>query len=77
MARSMSRRRFMQVAGAGVAAAAGAQALEADVASAHITSTVPTAGNASAAAIAPADPQMQRVLNQLMALEPPKFIDIV
>lgn len=76
MARSMSRRRFMQVAGAGVAATAGIQGLEADYASAHIATAVPTVGNASAAAIAPADPQMQRVLDQLKALEPPKFVDM-
>ena len=74
MSKAMSRRRFMQVTGLGVAAAtAGRQVFAVPSAAARGLSDL---GSTPAAQADMPDPQMQMVLDQLMALEPPRIIDM-
>lgn len=72
MAQQTSRRRFVQLAGTGAAAlAVASEATPTLAAAAHSLPNL-----AQAAPMLALDPQMQDVINELIALEPPKIIDM-
>lgn len=70
----INRRSFVQLVGAGAAAALGSQLLDPTLVGA---STVPSGGTfQTAQAMPPLDPQMQAVIDELVALEAPKLTDM-